>query len=245
MGLFDIFKGKKGGGSGTSADKWAERAGDKRAQAYDRQEAINELANLGTKEAAAALLKRFTFVVDPSITDQEEKEVAFQGVLKAGRAAIEPIRTFSEKAESLAWPTRILKEIMTEEEFITELTGWLSKWDTEYAKFIDPKLQLLLTLEDYKSDKVRDAVLPFLEDVNEPARYHATLTLLAQAPDDSIRDALLTAFAEEESMRIKTKIVDAFIAREWAVPEEARDATKRKLPDNYGLGDGGMLQKRW
>lgn len=243
MGLFDIFKGKKEGAS--SADKWAERAGDKRAQAYDRQEALNELANLGTKEAAAALLKRFTFVVDPSITDQEEREVAFQGVLKAGRAAIEPIRTFSERAESLAWPTRILKELMTEDEFITELTEWLAKWDTEYSKFIDPKLQLLLTLEDYKSDKVRDAVLPFLEDVNEPARYHATVTLLAQEPSDVIRDALIAAFSEEESMRIKTKIADAFIARGWPVPENIRDAARRKLPDNYSLSDLGLLLKRW
>lgn len=243
MGIFDIFKGKKEGSS--SADKWAERAGDKRAQPYDRQQALTELAALGTKEAAAALLKRFTFVVDPSITDQEEKEVAFQGVLKAGRAAIEPIRTFSEKAESLAWPTRILKEIMTEEEFTTELTEWLARWDTEYAKFIDPKLQLLLTLEDYKSEKVRDAVIPFLEDVNEPARYHAVSTLLAQEPHDAVREALATAFAEEESVRIKTKIADAFIAREWPVPENARDAARRKLPDNYALNDLGQLLKRW
>ena len=49
MGLFDLFK--SGGGKGDKADKksnaaakWAERAGDKRAQNYDRQEAIQALA---------------------------------------------------------------------------------------------------------------------------------------------------------------------------------------------------------
>lgn len=33
------------------------------------------------------LLKRFTFYIEPSITDQEEKEVAFQGIVGAGGAA--------------------------------------------------------------------------------------------------------------------------------------------------------------
>ena len=90
MGLFDLFskgsgkKGEKGEKKSNPASKYAEKAGDKRAQNYDRQEAIQNLADLGTVESAAALLKRFTFMIDPSITDQEEKEAAFNGILRAG-----------------------------------------------------------------------------------------------------------------------------------------------------------------
>jgi hypothetical protein len=108
MGLFDLFKGgakggdKKGDKKANAAAKWAERAGDKRAQNYDRQEAIQALAEMGTPEAATALLKRFTFLIDPSITDQEEKDLAFRGVLRAGKDAVEPVRAFAAKAESLA-----------------------------------------------------------------------------------------------------------------------------------------------
>ena len=95
MGLFDFFKAK-GDGKGddgkkkksSPAAKWAEAAGSKRAQAYDRQEAIQELTKLATADAVEALLKRFTFATDPSITDQEEKELAFEGILKAGKDAI-------------------------------------------------------------------------------------------------------------------------------------------------------------
>src|ERR1700733_13997506 len=124
MGLFDLFKsgGKKAsGGDGvkgsaaSAAAKWAEKAADKRAQNYDRQEAIAELAEMGTAEAAAALLKRFTFNMDPSITDQEEKDGAYQGILFAGQAAVLPIRAFSAKAESLAWPIKLLKELLAED----------------------------------------------------------------------------------------------------------------------------------
>ena len=132
MGLFDLFKSKsKDNGTGEkkksgAAAKWAEAAGSKRAQAYDRQEAIQELSKLGTAEAVEALLKRFTFQIDPSITDQEEKELAFDGILKAGQDAIEPVRAFTAKAESLGWPIRIAKELLDEEELVEELEIFLA-----------------------------------------------------------------------------------------------------------------------
>src|SRR5262249_59387047 len=108
VGLFDLFKGKSDKGKplaepAQTGDKNVARlgkvAGDKHAQNYDRIEAIEGLVRIGTGESAAALLKRFTFHIDPSITDQEEKDAALRGVLAAGEAAIEPIRTFCVRAE--------------------------------------------------------------------------------------------------------------------------------------------------
>src|SRR5689334_15562779 len=100
MGLFDFFKSNTKSGDdkkkkSNAAAKWAEAAGNKRAQAYDRQEAIQALSALASADAAQALLKRFTFNIDPSITDQEEKELAFDGILKAGKDALEPVRAFA------------------------------------------------------------------------------------------------------------------------------------------------------
>src|SRR4051812_19490887 len=66
----------------------AKVAADKRAQTYDRLEALQQLAEMKSGESAAALMKRFTFVIDPSITDQEEKDIAFQGVVAAGEDAV-------------------------------------------------------------------------------------------------------------------------------------------------------------
>jgi hypothetical protein len=252
MGLFDLFKGggrkPPGGdkgekGKSSPAAKHAEKAGDKRAQNYDRQEAIQALAAMGTAEAAAALLRRFTFVIDPSITDQDEKDAAFAGVLRAGREAIEPVRAFAAKAESLAWPMKILTELLSDEEYVEELLLWLSRWDTEYAKFIDPKIQLLVALEDYKHPKIKSAVLPFLEDVNEPARYHAVLTTLAQDDAESI-PALLKVMLDEESVRVRNKIADGFIAREWIVPEDMRDRVRKALPAGFGIDAQGKMKSR-
>ena len=247
MGFFDLFKGKdkKGGESkaASAAARWAEAAGSKRAQNYDRQEAIQELSALGTAEAAEALLKRFTFVIDPSITDQEEKDLAFEGILKVGGDAVPVIRAFSLKAESLAWPMKILKELQTEEEVVDELISWLGRWDTEYAKFIDPKLQILVALEDYKNPKIKDAVEPFLEDVNDEARFAATATLLVQ-DDPSCVPAMVRMFVEEESVRVKNKVCDGILARGWMVPEDQRADMRRALTPAYSIDGDGRVVKR-
>src|SRR6204780_1301186 len=122
MGFFDRFKSAGNGKPGAKvnpAAKWADRV-EKRAQNYDRQEAIQALADMGSADAVEVLLKRFTFHMDPSITDQEEKDAAFRGILRAGALAIEPVRAFAAKAESLAWPMRIMKELVGEEEYVDE-----------------------------------------------------------------------------------------------------------------------------
>ena len=58
--------------------RYSRVASDRHAQNYDRMEAIEALARIETSEAASALLRRFTFYIEPSITDQEEREVAFR-----------------------------------------------------------------------------------------------------------------------------------------------------------------------
>jgi hypothetical protein len=249
MGLFDLFKGKsekaddqgkKTRAKSNPADKWADKAGDKRAQNYDRQEALSALAEMGTAEAAAALLKRFTFNMDPSITDQEEKEIAFRGVLAAGSEALEPVRAFAAKADSLAWPMKILRELLPEDKYTGELLLWLSRWDTEYAKFIDPKIQLLVALEDHRDPKIREIVEPFLLDVNETARFHAVATSLAQGDSASL-GPLLDTLADEESFRVKNKICDGIAVRGWAIPEERRESVRKVLPPGYTIDGSGRL----
>jgi HEAT repeat protein len=246
MGLFDLFKqdkGKKERPKSSPAAKWADRI-EKRAQNYDRQEAIQALADLGTPDAVEALLKRFTFHMDPSITDQEEKDAAFKGILRAGKdSAIEPVRAFAAKAESLAWPMKIMKELVDGDEYVEELLRWLSRWDTEYAKFIDPKVQILTALEEHKHPHVREGVERFLEDVNEPARFHAVCALLAQE-DVAAAPALAHLLGEEESVRVRTKIAEGLVARGWSVPEDERDAVRKALPPAFSLDGGGRIVKR-
>ncbi len=271
MGIFDFFRrsSNRDGATVSSVRKWAETVSDKRAQTYDRQEALGELEKVlrnaksrldelesagttgeevddliaGIEEGVTALLRRFTFTIDPSITDQEERESAFRAILEVKQRALVPIRAFAEKTESLAWPMRLMKELLSRDEFTNELVAWLGKWDTEYAKFIDPKIQILAELEEHRGDALARVVEPFLLDVNETARYHAVCTLLLQRDDKSI-EPLASCFADEESLRIRDKIAEAFVQREWVVPEGIRADFKKSLPTGFGLDEAGTVKKR-
>jgi HEAT repeat protein len=242
MAFFDRFKSEKKKAKSNPAAKWADRI-EKRAQNYDRQEAIQALADMATPDAVEVLLKRFTFHMDPSITDQEEKESAFQGILRAGKEAIVPVRAFAAKAESLAWPMKILKELVGHDEYLDELLRWLSRWDTEYAKFIDPKVQLLTALEEHKRPGIREGVERFLEDVNEPARFHAVTALIAQ-DDEAAIPALAHLLGDEESVRVRTRIAEGLALHGWLLPEEERDAVRKTLPPSFSLDAAGRIVKR-
>lgn len=264
MGFFDLFKSKsKGGGdkndggaagdddkkkkpsaAATAAAKWAEAVGSKRAQAYDRAEAIQELCKQKTPEAVEALLKRFTFATDPSITDQEEKDAVFEGICAVGRDAIAPVRAFAAKAESLSAPIRILREVTNDEnELVEELLTWLKRWDTEYAKFIDPKLQILDELGEHEHEKIREAVEPFLQDASDPARFKAVTATFKQR-DPAAIGPVLALLLDEESVRIRSKIADGFADLGWEVPDDQRDAVRKVLPPQYTVDGNGQVAKR-
>jgi hypothetical protein len=261
VGFFDFMKRKSTppaassqgqggqGGQGAAPEKLDKRvagpakiAGDKKAQTYDRLEAIQQLAEIKSPEAAIALLKRFTFVIDPSITDQEEKEVAFQGVIAAGRDCTPGVIAFCstsiKKGDPLTWPLKILGELLEDKEYEDALIGLLALFDTEYARNVDPKVQVIQALEEVVSAEVRAAVAPFLEDVNETVRFHAVQTTFAQNEPESL-PALIKLLEAEESVRVKNKVAEGLAFRGWVIPAELRDATSQALRETSGYRIGG------
>jgi hypothetical protein len=241
MGLFDRFRGGAKAEKGNPAAKWADRV-EKRVQNYDRQEAIQALSDMASPEAAEVLLKRFTFHMDPSITDQEEKDAAFKGILRAGKQALEPVRAFAAKAESLAWPMKIVRELVDEQQYVGELLAWLSRWDTEYSKFVDPKVQLLTALEEHRDPRIREHAERFLEDVNEPARFHAVAAVLAQG-DVQSAPALAEVLVGEESVRVRLKIAEGFAHQHWELPAELRERVRSALPPGFSVDAAGRITK--
>lgn len=246
MGLFDFFRrGKTTKEPGeTEAEARVDRsvarfgrmASNKNAQAYDRFEAIQALSTVGTADAAAALLKRFSFYIDPSITDQEEKDVAFRGIIAAGTEAIEPIREFCVKAESFTWPMKMLAELLDEQAYVDELLTLLGRFDTDYAKKQEPKLQIIAELESKVREDIAPAVEPFLDDFDERVRFHTVATLLAQE-DEHIADALCGLLVKEESVRVRNRICEGLSAKGWRVPDSLLLEVKQILPNEYMLDE--------
>lgn len=259
MGLFDFLKrgssppsGAKEGAadakkqpSNRKVAQLAKIVADKRAQTYDRADAIRDLAAMKTPEAAEVLLKRFTFSIDPSITDQEEKESAFDAVVAAGRPIIEPVREFCERAEVLTWPLRIFHAILDDDEYRDELLRLAASFDTDYTRNVEPKLQVVSALADVKGDSVHTALERFFDDANETVRFHAVQSTFAQSRSESI-DPLLKLLAGEESVRIKNKICEGFVQKSWKAPADAVADVKKAMVDvdDYVLDAGGGFARR-
>jgi HEAT repeat protein len=237
MGLFDVFKG--GGG----LQKHIARVANKRAQKHERWESIQTLADDGSEEAIRALLTRFTIRVDPSITDGEEKNAAFQGIVRHGEAAIQPVREFLESSDTLAWPLKILKEIQDDAEVNATLLELLSQMHTEYERDPQKKIDVIATFEERKDPRVVEAVLRFLEDMNETVRFHAAGAILHQEDANAAREGLTRAFLSEESVRVRIRILDGFVDQGWTLGDVKEEASA-KMPAGFSLGKKGEVRKK-
>jgi HEAT repeat protein len=236
LGLFDFFsKGKDDRPKAARDIARLERlVANKLSQNYDRQEAIEELSKIADAASAAALFKRFDWNLDPSITDQEEKASCLAGIVAAGDAALEPLRRYAKKAESLTWPLKILVEIVPQERVAEEMLSLLDQFDTEYMRNPEPKVQLLQALESYPSEDVRVAVEPFLGDASEMVRFNAANTVFAVNDAASV-PALVAALDGEESLRVRNRIAQGLAERKFVIPEALRDSCRANLPSEYAL----------
>ncbi len=237
MAFWDVFIGKE-----RVMARHVKRVSTKRSQNADRWSSLVALGQMGTEESVAALLRRFRFRVDPSITDQEEKDLAFRGIIGTGDAAIPPVRQFLHDSESIAWPVKMLQQLVTPEALVDDLLAVLEDMGTDYERDPQRKIDVLMHLEERNDPRVAEAVGRFLEDVNETARFHAIATLLAQEQAETHKDKLIDTVVAEESVRVRVKILDAFIAQGWELGERA-DEVMPNLPPGYAL-DKGAIRKR-
>ena len=242
MGLFDRFKktsdGKSKAGK-ADLSRFERLVSTKLSQELDRQDAIHQLSRVGSAQAVAILLKRFNWHLDPSITDQDEKELVVEGVVAAGDVALEPIREYCRRAETLTWPIKALERIIAPEHLAEELLTLLDQFDTEYVRNPEPKVQLLSYLTAFPSEEVRQAIEPFLEDASESVRFAATGAVFSMANPESTA-SLIAALEHEESLRVRNRIALGLSEKVWPIPEALRDTCGEHLPPGFKIADGNV-----
>ncbi len=272
MGLFDFIKNLRPPGEAAPEEKWAnkklaalaKKASSKKLQPFDRDEAIRGVLAIGTHEAAISLLRRFSLSVDPSITDQEEKQLCFDGIVSIGKgqrgkrvsdagkeakaisadalttaeieelrdAIIDRTRDYCQRADNLTWPLKLMRALLVDAAYEKELLDLLGKWDTEYSRNVEPKVNILHAMEDIQSKTVRLAVEEYLDDVNETVRFHAVQTAFAQGNEESV-SALVAMMKNEESVRVKNKVCAGIDAKGWTIPSNCREDCEAAMRDVY------------
>jgi hypothetical protein len=242
MGILDFLSKEK------RHERWIRkqvaRANNKHTPKDYRQIALQnviEHAKRGDQIALSGMVARFAVIAEPTIEDEREKEWVCEALIEIGDVALPQIKRAMRSAESVSWVHRALRSIVSVEEFKTELLDVLADFDTEYERNPDRKIQTIMALADVHEPDVLQALLRFLEDVDETVRFQ-TVVALVQQEDDAAREALLKAMCEDESIRLRNEIVDAFARRGWSVSGQKKKVPG-VLPDGYRLDKSGRIVK--
>lgn len=245
MGLLDIFDKEKRrvGNIERNIRKLQQRYG----QSDSRSRAVVALKEDGSTEAIYGLLQRFKVAVDPSITDQEEKEWVSEVIAEFGEKAIEPITRFVHKESEVMWPLRIITDIRGKDEAIKLACETLKKASMEYQRDHTKKITLLkhLVSLDAKKDFVVDTISLLLDDMDKDTIIASIEALAALDSGGKSRELVLGALREKgpESIRLKLEIFRVLSETGWTV-KGFRPTVEEMIEEPYYLTGDGIVKQR-
>ncbi len=226
------------------------RLGKKLTEKYgppeNRQKAIETLAEIGTPEALAALLLRFTIASDPGITDAEEKQRVFELLVDAGDEALQPLRDFVRRQESVSWALRVLAELVPPAELVGIVVGELTRLGAEYTRDPEKKVQLINWLAENHPEadpRVGPALLPFIEDMSDDVKLAAVRALARQKLEIAREPFLLALVQPEQSARVRQELLAALADCGFGV-QGHREKVEALLQEPFVLDKGGLVKRR-
>ncbi|NVB39931.1 HEAT repeat domain-containing protein [Pseudenhygromyxa sp. WMMC2535] len=266
MGLKDMFFGGGSGRGKTRAERLTKRATNQYAQSADRYGAMEDLLGLAAKtwdkalklpegtperlelersadDAYVGVLKRFTTVASKTIDDEEEKGWLYRRLTAIGKPMLGPIKRFVVEAEGVAWALRIVEDVASEEEEWEILDALLEAHPPVYERDSSPKLQTLTHLKEIDDPRVREILSRYLEDPDESVRFFCVEALVDNAEVESL-DALMSQLgkAEEDSVRLRARILDGLADLGWDVSAHA-EVVRKHLDDEHSF-DGARVKRR-
>jgi len=243
MSLFDFL----------SKDKREQRTFDKnlrrvlrktRAKDERMDESIHFLAELGSDEAITGLLRRYDVTIKSESMDRFEKELIHDLLVAKGERVKDPVCGFLRMSENVTWPIQILRSITPEEEVVSQCLEVLAEELSKDTFKPDKKVRLLELLEDHADERIPPVVAEGLKDFDETVRFGAVETLFAQG-DEAAREPLLQCLVdpEEESRRIKKRIVAGFVEKGWTV-RGFRKGVEAQLESHQWVDRQGSIRQR-
>ncbi len=208
----------------------------------DRQYYMDQLRQEGSTDAAMSLLRRFTVSIENTTVDRDEKEMAANFLVSMTPASIPAIKKYLKTYDSgVNWPFRALKELLTRDDLVAFLIEILDEIGPDYVREPERKEQMILTAREYPSPEMLQVLLPYLDDDTEPIRFAATETVLF-FNDEAAIPALEERLREEESRRIKTRLLETFVEKEWKLTDV--EATEPLLPEEFKVIRNRTIKKR-
>src|SRR5262245_83665 len=243
MGLFDLLS-KEGRKAGALKRNLA-RAVNKDAQSADRMRALEILNDDASEEAIYGLLRRFSFVYDKTIEDEQEKEWVESALIEKGERVLPMLTRYLHNADSISWPLRVLEKIASADQIAQVLRELVERNEPGYVRDPSKKIQLLTFMGDHKDSRLAELLVPYLEDMDEGVRFTIVESLVKVKNEVVSREPLLKHFIkpEEESGRIKIRIAEGFAELGWEV-KGFRGTVEKLLPDQFLVDGKGKIRRK-
>jgi HEAT repeat protein len=246
MGLFDLFSGGKGP---SGMKKLVAKANNKDAQSVDRWKALEALRDDGSEEAIAGLLRRFSFVYDKTIEDEQEKQWVHDALVAMGEKVQAQLEKNLIHADTISWALKVLMGVADHDQAWGILDKTIAANGNDYVRDPSKKVQLIHFIgEEFHDPRAARALVQYLEDMDETVRFSTVEALLGQKDEEAAREPLLKLLTDpkEESRRIKIRILDGFAEVGWNT--HGYKGTVEKLCEEIGRGhsiDGkGRIRKK-
>lgn len=230
MGIFDFFS--KSSKEGRFLKKQISQVQDKRAMSPDRMQALQELRE-AISEATLGLFRRFDFQYDKSIEDEQEKEWVHQTLVDLGPGIVPDLRIYLQQTSSFSWPLKILGEVAKGKALQETIQALCEQNNNSYVRDPSKKIQLLSFLGEHKDSVLASLILPYLEDMDEGVRFTAVEALLHQADVEVALAPLVKLLKsdEEQSRRIKLRILQGLAQLGWMLSKEQIAGTEKLVAD--------------
>lgn len=248
MGLLD-FLFDKDKNSERNLQKQEKKITNMFVQAPERQYAIQELRELGTTEAVWVMLQRYNENNSNTTVDIEEKELVFASLVRMAKSSDADVigqikRYVLEKDVKINWPMKALNELLPEQEYVDFMVEVLQTCDTAYQRTTEKKQELMLRAIDVSSPALAEQIGRFLSDSNETIRFLAFDAALAQKEPAPLCEAFFAQLIDEDSERIRQKVIPAIIGRhDLVVPEGLREVLQEMLPTGLGVHSEGYIYR--
>lgn len=213
------------------------------AQSEDRQFSAEWLADNGSPEAIAALLRRFSVHYEHQTKDKNEKELIYKLLLNVGSSIVPTTKKWMMHNIEFAMPLMLVENFEGEDSVIQSLLDMLARENdpeqTDMFKF-QKRQQLLIHLSNFNHDSIIDAVAPCLKDFNEDVRF-AAIEALGKQNNSAAQPLLLDALCnpDEESNRLRYRIAQFFQEHGWDLADKASDV-EAILPSGWTIVDNKL-----
>ncbi len=216
---------------------------NKYGQAQERQMAIDQLAEVGSVEAAQALLKRFSFRIEQTIGDEEEKRSVYDHLVALGPTSVQPILDYLNNEKSPYWPTKALRQIVGDEETVTHLLDIIRSMEAIFDRDIQRKVELVSNLCEFDHPEVIKALFEFAKDENEEIRVRA-VEAMAKMGNEDLCDVLIDRLVDPaETQRMRVSILSLLVDRKWKV-KHRKEEIRKVIPDSFWIDDVGTIKAR-